>query len=51
MDPDSAAQFKSLCDDLLNSTTEEAYNSAKKKMDEFITTKEDRKFLETWVSW
>ena len=51
LDPDSAGEFKTLCDDLLNSTTEDAYNSAKKKMDEFITAKEDRKFLENWVSW
>ena len=50
LDPESADEFKTLCDALLHSTTENAYNSAKEKMDEFTRAKEDRKFLETWVS-
>ena len=49
--PESADEFKTQCDALLNSTTENAYNSAKEKIDGFIGAKEDRKFLETWVSW
>ena len=31
--PESADEFKTLCDVLLNSTTENAYNSAKEKID------------------
>ena len=44
LDPDSAEEFKGLCDRLLNSTTVEDYESAKGQMDEFVSEKEDRAF-------
>ena len=43
-DPDSAEEFKGLCDRLLNSTTVEDYESAKGQMDEFVSAKEGRAF-------
>lgn len=51
LDSGSAVEFKDLCDDLLHSTTTAGYDSAKKRMDDFISAKEERMFLESWVSW
>ena len=51
LDAASAAQFKSPCNDLLLSTTEDGYESSKDKMESFIAAKEDRAFLSTWLSW
>jgi hypothetical protein len=50
-DENSVTEFKDLCEQLLNSTTEEAYNAAKKDMDAFVKGDKDREFLETWVAW
>ena len=44
LDPDSAEEFKGLCDRLLNSTTVEDYESAKGQIDEFVSAKEGRAF-------
>ena len=51
LDSDSAQECKSLCDNLLYSSTTVAYDSAKKEMDNFLEDKEDRKPSEQWVSW
>ena len=40
LNADSAQEFKSLCDNLLYSTTTVAYDSAKKEMDKFVKDKE-----------
>lgn len=44
-------EFESLCEDMLNSTIKESYDTAKAKCDQFITEKEHRKFLSTWLPW
>ena len=41
LDSGSAVEFKDLCDDLLHSTTTAGYDSAKKRMDDFISAKEN----------
>ena len=51
LNPESAMEFKELCDDPLKSATEEHYELVKKRFDEFRSGKEDRKFLHTWLSW
>lgn len=51
LDPESAEVFKTLCDELLESLTEKRYEATKKKFDEFISAKEERLFLENWLSW
>ena len=51
LDPDSAVEFKTLCDNLLLSATEGAYERAKAEMDAFIAAKEERSFLTSWISW
>lgn len=51
LESESASEFKILCDGLLESTTTEGYDTVKKKMDVFISAKEDRAFLKSWVSW
>ncbi|PFX17548.1 hypothetical protein AWC38_SpisGene18123 [Stylophora pistillata] len=51
LDPDSAEEFKRICDRLLHSTTAEGYESAKGLMDKFVSTKEERDFSVDWVSW
>lgn len=48
---DSAAQFKSLCDTLMKSTTVSAYNSARHHLDCFTAEDTDLGFLKTWTSW
>lgn len=47
----SVEQFKTLCNNLLNATTEAKYNSAKESLDTFINADPDREFLKTWISW
>lgn len=49
LESESASEFKILCDGLLESTTTEGYDTVKKKMDVFISAKEDRAFLKSWV--
>ena len=51
LDPVSAVEFKTLCDNLLLSATEGAYERAKAEMDAFIAAKEERSFLTSWISW
>ena len=51
LDPDSAVEFKTLCDNLLLSATEGAYERSKAKMDAFIAAKQERSFLTSWISW
>ena len=51
LDPDSAVEFKTLCDNLLLSATEGAYERSKAEMDAFIAAKEERSFLTSWISW
>ena len=51
LDPDSAEEFKGLCDRLLHSTTVEGYESAKGLVHNFVSAKEERDFLVDWVSW
>ena len=50
-DAESTSQFKGLCEQLLISTTEQAYNDVKKRIDTFVNAHEDRAFLTTWLSW
>lgn len=49
LDPDSAEEFKGLCNRQLHSTTVEGYESAKRCIYDFISGK-DRTFLVDWVS-
>ena len=51
LDPESSETFKSICNSLLESATLSAYDDAKRKMDDFISKKEERQFLATWISW
>lgn len=51
LDIDSAKEFKTLCDELLRSTTVAAYEAAKRQLDTFIAADSDRDFLTTWISW
>ncbi len=50
-DEESSAEFKEISQRLLESTNEQAYNVAKKDMDDFINRNEERDFLKTWISW
>ena len=50
-DPKSSSKFKHLCGQLLTSTTEQAYNTAKERIDTFINAHEDRAVLNKWLSW
>lgn len=51
LDAESAAEFRSLCNNLLLSTPEAGYELSKDKIDSFIAAKEDRTYLSTWLSW
>jgi hypothetical protein len=51
LNPDSTDKFKQLCDKMRQSATETHYNSVKKRLDSFISSKEEHKFLETWLAW
>lgn len=51
LDTDSAKEFKTLCDELLHSTTVAVYEAAKQQLDMFIAADSDREFLTTWISW
>ena len=48
---ESSEEFKSLCDQLLESVTEIQYHNIKKQLDLFISSKEERSFLKSWLSW
>ena len=51
LDIDSAKEFKTLCDELLRSTTVAVYEAAKRQLDTFIAADLDREFLTSWISW
>lgn len=51
LDPDSSNEFKTLCNELLESETEKQYDNAKGRMDLFISENDDRLFLKSWLSW
>ena len=51
LDSQSGEEFKSLCNELLESVSEKHYDTAKKRLDLFIAAKEERSFLQSWLSW
>ena len=51
LDEESAEEFKSLCNELLRSTTVAGYEAAKQQLDTFIAADCRREFLTTWISW
>ena len=51
LDRDDSMVFKDICERLLTSTTEQAYYSTKKEIDDFIQKDEGRKFIKSWISW
>ena len=51
LDSESGEEFKSLCNELLESVTEKHYDAVKKRLDSFISAREERSFLTSWLSW
>jgi len=51
LDSQSGEEFKSLCNELLESVSEKHYDTVKKRLDSFIAAKEERSFLQSWLSW
>ena len=51
LDADSSDEFKILCQELLESVTEKQYDNVKRRLDLFISEKDDRLFLNNWLSW
>ena len=51
LDSQSGEEFKSLCNELLESVSEKHYDTVKKRLDLFIAAKEERSFLQSWLSW
>ena len=43
--------FKELCNEMLESSLEEAYQSAKTNLEQFIEEAPERKFLRSWLDW
>ena len=50
LDGESAEEFKHLCGELLECVTENQYDTVKKRLDSFISAKEERLFLTSWLS-
>ena len=51
LDPESSEEFKELCEQLLDSVTENQYDIVKKQLDSFISANDERSFLGSWLSW
>ena len=52
LDKDAAGElFKELCNEMLESSLEEAYQSAKTNLEQFIEEAPERKFLRSWLDW
>ena len=43
--------FKEICNEMLESSLEEAYQSAKRNLEQFIEEAPERKFLHSWLDW
>jgi len=50
LDTEGAEEFKDLCEQLLETVTENQYDEVKKRLDLFISLKEERSFLKSWLS-
>ena len=51
LDSKSGEEFNHLCNELLESVTEKYYDNVKKCLDSFISAREERSFLTSWLSW